>query len=118
MIETTGEEQRLPAQIETALFRVVQEALNNVARHAEAKNAEVTISTQADSVVVEIADDGKGFDLHDVRASADSSRGLGLMGMEERISLLNGRLEINSKIDEGTSIRLEVPLPKGVGHDE
>ncbi|TAK33688.1 MAG: HAMP domain-containing protein [Chloroflexota bacterium] len=118
MIETTGEERRLPPQMETALFRVVQEALNNVARHAEAEHTDVTIDFRSDSVVVEVADDGKGFDPREVSASADSPRGLGLLGMRERVSLMNGQLEVQSAPGEGSSVRIQVPVPMEVSRYE
>lgn len=120
MIETRGQERRFPPQIEAALFRVVQEALNNVARHAEAENADITIEFRSESVVVEIADDGQGFDPHEVETprAAGSARGLGLLGMRERISLLNGQLELQSAPGEGTYVRIQVPIPLEVSHDE
>jgi signal transduction histidine kinase len=96
---------RLPSEIETALYRIVQEALTNVIKHANAKTVSVTLTRQADRVAVVIEDDGRGFD-----PGAQPGEGLGLVGMRERIALLDGRLSIESGAGRGTTIAVEVPL--------
>jgi signal transduction histidine kinase len=110
-LETEGEERRLPSEIETAVFRVAQEALTNVARHAEAENAAISLSFKDTMLRVAIEDDGKGFDVAAVERSADSTRGLGLLGMRERVALLNGSLTIDSAPDSGTIVSVQVPVP-------
>ena len=110
-LETEGTERRLPSQIETAVFRVAQEALTNVARHAEAGNAAISLSFKDAILRVEVEDDGKGFDVAAVERSADSTRGLGLLGMRERAGLLDGNLTIDSAPDSGTTVIVEVPVP-------
>jgi len=109
-LETEGTERRLPSQIETAVFRVAQEALTNVARHAEAENAAISLSFEDTMLRVAIEDDGKGFDVAAVERSADSTRGLGLLGMRERVALLNGSLTIDSAPDSGTIVSVQVPV--------
>lgn len=110
-VETEGTERRLPSQIETAVFRVAQEALTNVARHARAENAAVSLSFDDAMLRVEVEDDGRGFDVADVERSADGTRGLGLLGMRERVALLDGTLAIDSMPDGGTTVSVEVPIP-------
>lgn len=99
---------RLPSDLETAVFRVVQEALTNVARHAGTMAANVTLTTGDNQLLVEITDRGRGFDLDAVQARRDS---LGLTGLCERVILAGGRFEIFSKTGQGTRIHAEFPLP-------
>jgi signal transduction histidine kinase len=96
---------RLPGEIETALYRIVQEALTNVIKHADAKTVSVVLTRQGDRVAVVIEDDGRGFD-----PGAQPGEGLGLLGMRERIALVDGRLTIESGAGQGTTIAVEVPL--------
>jgi two-component system sensor histidine kinase UhpB len=100
--------QRLDPQVELVLYRVIQEALTNVARHARARHVAVTLTQENGCVVAIIQDDGVGFDLEAVMASKE--RGLGLIGMRERMSLVGGRLTISSWPGGGTTVRAEVPL--------
>jgi signal transduction histidine kinase len=102
---------RLPPEIETALFRVVQEAIQNIARHAVARNVELSFARDDAWVVVDVVDDGIGFDLVEVTLLPDDGRGLGLMGMRERVELLGGKLEIDTAPGYGTRLHIEVPLP-------
>lgn len=92
-------------EVQVAIFRVVQEALTNVLRHAGARNATVRASRRDDELVIEVADDGKGFD-----PTRGTTR-LGLAGMRERVDLIGGTLEVVSSPDEGTCLRMRVPLP-------
>ncbi len=101
--------QRLPAEIEVAVYRIIQEALTNVAKHAEAKNVSVVSGYRDSTLVVVVEDDGKGFDVDRVMASADKEK-LGLFGMRERASLIGGKLAIESQPGAGATIFLEVPL--------
>lgn len=101
---------RLPPEMETVLYRVVQEALTNVARHAEAENCRVTLRRKDDVIQGIIEDDGMGFDPQDAMLSEEKGRGLGLHGMKERIDLIGGSLEFESRVNEGSTIFLEVPL--------
>ena len=101
------EEERLPATVETALYRIVQEGLTNVARHAQANTASILIERRNGSVITIIEDDGIGFDP----SRADSSRNrLGLYGMRERAELLDGTFYLESEPGKGTTIFIEVPL--------
>jgi signal transduction histidine kinase/HAMP domain-containing protein len=102
--------QRLAPEIETALFRVMQEAINNIARHAAARNVDIQLELDEDTAVVSIRDDGIGFDLTELSVSSNSARGLGLVGIRERIELLGGELDINTFPGSGTHIHIRVPL--------
>jgi signal transduction histidine kinase len=99
---------RLPAQVETACFRLVQEALTNVVRHSGARRVAVTLAAERDTVRVEVRDDGGGFD---VRAARGTSQGLS--NMDERAALAGGELRIESGPGKGTTIRASFPVTEG-----
>jgi signal transduction histidine kinase len=101
---------RLPANVETALFRITQEAINNVIRHAEAHNVMISLRLRDDWVELEIKDDGNGFDPQITQASSDISSGLGLLGMRERVDLFHGEFFIKSAPSSGTTIQARIPL--------
>ena len=101
----TGAE-RLSPELESTVYRLVQEALANVVKHARAERADVHVGANANCVMVEVRDDGVGFDP-DVRAP-----GFGLVGMKERIALAGGKLEIDTSLGRGTTVRAEVPLAR------
>ena len=96
---------RLPAEIETALYRIVQEALTNIVKHARASRVSIVLSERERAVTVVIDDDGVGFTPERAR-----EEGLGLAGMRERVALVDGRLAIESREGAGTTLRIEVPL--------
>jgi signal transduction histidine kinase len=98
-------DERLPEPVETALYRIVQEAVTNVAKHAGAEHLSITLMRKNGSVVAIVEDDGKGFDPE--RARSD---GLGLVGMRERLALVGGTLRIEAAAGAGTTIAAEVPL--------
>ena len=97
--ETLGDETKV------TVYRLVQEALNNAATHASAKNAKVTIAQNSDKITVEIIDDGQGFD-------PGRQRGMGILGMEERVRRLGGTLTIESAPGKGATVEAELPLHK------
>ncbi|HWQ23174.1 MAG TPA: GAF domain-containing protein [Gaiellaceae bacterium] len=98
-------EERLPGEIETTLYRIVQEALTNIVRHAQATRVSVVLRRAAGAVTAVVEDDGAGFD------PAAQHAGLGLVGMRERAALAGGRLTIEAAPGRGTTIVAEVPLP-------
>jgi two-component system, NarL family, sensor histidine kinase UhpB len=106
----TGFKRRLPAELETALYRIVQESLTNTARHANAHTVTITMKEDVNAVYATIVDDGSGFDVDALLKSPDQDRGLGLAGMNERALLLNGRLNIISSPGHGTKVELRIPL--------
>ena len=102
--------ERLSANLEIGLFRIAQEALNNIAKHAEAASANLNIARQASTIALCIEDDGKGF-LHDKNPHADRrEQGMGMINMRERVEALNGALTIESQPGRGTKIIIELPL--------
>jgi signal transduction histidine kinase len=109
-VEETSARRRLPAEMETALFRVVQEAITNIARHAAARNVCVLFHYSEKETTVTVEDDGIGFEPDSLSISPDQGRGLGLLGMEERLELLGGELQIDSTPGYGTQIHIRVPL--------
>ena len=109
--KTVGRPRRLTSQLETTLFRVIQEAFTNTAKYSHAKNTEVSLHFKKRVAMVHIRDDGMGFDVKDAINSKDRPRGLGLLGMRERVELMNGTLNIRSGPGVGgTEITIEVPL--------
>jgi signal transduction histidine kinase len=105
----SGEERRLPAELETALFRIGQEAISNVARHANASNAFLVIGFEDAAVTLEVEDDGEGFDAA-AAASRNEQGGWGLMGMAERATLFGGECEITSGPGTGTRVAVRIPF--------
>lgn len=109
-VDETSAPRRLEPEMETAVFRVVQEAINNIARHAAARNVWIQLSYNHQSLVVTVEDDGIGFETSSIQTTPGSLRGLGLMGMRERLELLGGDLEITSLPGQGTELVITVPL--------
>jgi signal transduction histidine kinase len=106
-----GTARPLPAEVEEALLRIVQEALANVRKHAAASRVTLTLSYLDDAVTLDVHDDGVGFD-HAATAAA-AGAGLGLHAMAERVAALAGSLAVESAPGEGTTIAVEVPVPAG-----
>jgi two-component system sensor histidine kinase DegS len=107
-----GQERRLPGNTEGVLFRIIQEALTNVHKHARAKMAEVTMNLQPSRVSVTIKDDGQGFDVARTEANLHKNKNLGLLSMRERAELEKGTLEIRSQPGRGTEVKVEIALSK------
>ncbi len=108
-INTKGLQERLPVHLETVIFRVIQEAINNILKHAQARNVLIKINRSRNRIKIDILDDGKGFDVHNVLTIREGTRGLGLQGMKERIELVKGKITIDSDIDKGTKISITIP---------
>ncbi len=111
-VEASSAPRRLPTEVETALFRVVQEAITNIARHAAARNVHISFHFEAARITVRIEDDGIGFDMVEATLSPHSGRGLGLMGMRERVEVLGGDIDIDTAPGYGVKIRICVPAGK------
>ena len=93
----------LPEEYRTCIYRVVQEALQNSSRHAGARTVRISVHHGGGRVLLRVQDDGKGFEAAHVR-------GLGLIGMEERVTHLNGELHVRSRSGEGTTLEVELPV--------
>ena len=105
-----GIERRFSAEMELTIFRIVQEALRNVEKHAQASKVEVKIEFCEGKTKISIGDNGKGFDSGRSLADLPREGKLGIAGMEERVRLLNGNMRIESKPDKGTKVMIEVPI--------
>ena len=103
LVRAAGETDDLPEEHKTCIYRLVQEAVNNSARHSSARTVEVVVERQDSRVLFSVRDDGCGFDTRFVR-------GLGLLGMEERVRQLGGQLRLDSQLGRGTLIAAELPL--------
>jgi signal transduction histidine kinase len=103
--EASIAEERLPEEVEIALYRIVQESLTNVVKHARARHVSILLARRDGGVKVVIEDDGLGFDVAE-RANG----GFGLIGMQERLALLGGRLRVESNGEAGTTVAAEVPV--------
>ncbi|TAN38491.1 MAG: HAMP domain-containing protein [Nitrospirae bacterium] len=106
----------LDPQAEIQLFRIMQEAIINISRHAAPKNVFILIGVNHERLNIEIEDDGCGFDTESLEVSGDSTRGLGILGMKERASFLNWDLKICSEPGKGTRIGIKAPLASEFDH--
>jgi signal transduction histidine kinase len=101
---------KLSPELETACFRVAQEALTNVARHAQARNVWVDLHLVAEALDLRVRDDGIGFDAGVARNRAIGGASVGLLGMQERVSLAGGEYELSTRPGGGTEVRARLPL--------
>ncbi|MET0413202.1 MAG: chemotaxis protein CheB [Polyangiaceae bacterium] len=104
------EDARLPPSVESTLYRVIQEAMNNVYKHAAAKNVSVSVERREEHVLAIVEDDGQGFDAEAVIA-ADDHRHIGIPGMRERLAIVGGDLTVDSRPGGGATVRARIPLP-------
>ncbi len=107
---SSGFKDRLPSEMETALYRIVQEALTNTARHGNAHKIRITLQEDENAISASIVDDGTGFDVDAVLRSPVQERRLGLAGMNERAILLDGTLDIHSTPGYGTTVEVRIPI--------
>lgn len=109
--QSTGlEQRRLDPELETALYRIVQEALTNVVRHAQARHVGLVLECRRDHLLAIVEDDGAGFDVEAVLGSSAPGPKLGLLGMRERVALVGGTMEVESVAGRGTTVLVRVPL--------
>jgi two-component system sensor histidine kinase UhpB len=104
-------EPRPPPAVESTCFRVAQEALTNVIRHAQARRVEVELGIADGALQLVVRDDGRGFDVADARRRAIRGESQGLLGMQERVDLAGGDLEMESTPGQGTAVRARFPIP-------
>jgi two-component system CheB/CheR fusion protein len=105
------DEPRLAGTIETTIYRVIQEAMNNVYRHAAAQSVSVSIERRGGALTVIVEDDGQGFDPAAVMGNGAGTPRIGIAGMHERAALVDGELTVESSLGAGTTVRLRVPIP-------
>ncbi|MHB1125690.1 MAG: sensor histidine kinase [Bacillota bacterium] len=108
-----GFQERLPEKLETSLYRILQEAITNVLRHARALSLSIVLKQSRGKIIMEVDDDGQGFEAR------QSNYGWGLKGIKERIDNLHGELHVVSRVGKGTSVRIVIPVKEEeVGHIE
>jgi signal transduction histidine kinase len=112
LFDAAGMEPRLDEEIESALFRIAQEALTNVSRHARATRVEVLVAANNSAVSLMVADDGRGFSTSEVPLPLSRSGGVGMVAMRERAARLNGYLTVQSAPGMGTTLEVTVPLKR------
>ncbi|MEU0495326.1 GAF domain-containing sensor histidine kinase [Mycobacterium sp. NPDC006124] len=108
---------RLPDHVEIAIYRIAQECLQNVVKHAHASHASLTFSVSEDTARLEIVDDGRGFDTLENPLGGDEMGGYGLLSMAERAEIVGGRLNIRSRPGAGTAVTATIPLPASPGRE-
>jgi two-component system sensor histidine kinase UhpB len=108
-INANGEVEPLPAQLNSTLFRIAQEAINNIIRHSLAEKVEINLYRQGEDILLEVKDDGRGFDLNLVRQEALQLQHLGLLGIQERAELVGGQTNLSSTPGRGTQLIIRVP---------
>ena len=109
-LKVLGRERRFLPEVESLLFRIVQEALNNIRRHAQASEAQVVMEFAEDRTKVTISDNGRGFELSGRVDDLPRSGKLGLAGIQERARLLGGSLDVKSEPSKGATIVVEAPI--------
>jgi two-component system sensor histidine kinase UhpB len=109
-VDGSNKDMRLPPHLETMLFRISQEAVSNILRHAEASEASLTLQMENDHVTLQVTDNGRGFDVEKSQGEAVTRKQLGLLGMQERASMVNGTVKVESRPGKGTTLRVYVPL--------
>jgi two-component system sensor histidine kinase UhpB len=114
-LKTIGLERRLGPEVETALYRIVQEGLTNVARHAHAARISIGLKRNGSTVQATIEDDGRGFNVDEELNRKRAEYGAGLVGIRERVTLLGGEFDIQSQPGQGTRLSIVIPWE---GHDE
>ena len=108
--EFEGVEERLPTEVEVTLFRIAQGTVGNILEHAEAKNVSIRLECGTNECVLEVKDDGKGFDVNKITRVDKGGRGAGLFTMKERARLVGGACKIRSEPGKGTKIAVKIPL--------
>lgn len=106
----TESKHRFSPEIETTIYRIAQEALTNVAKHANADQIDIEMKNDNNSIQITIEDNGEGFDVSDLEKLPESGQGIGLIGLRERVLILNGQFQLNSKQNRGTTIKIALPI--------
>ena len=109
-VELEGDSVRLSSSVEIAVYRIVQEALNNVRKHAQATRATLRLYFEGEHLRIEVIDDGKGFNVARILESAIAEQHMGLLGMKQRVEWLGGALRLESSEDTGTRVTVRVPV--------
>jgi signal transduction histidine kinase len=106
-------DERLPDAVEIGVYRIIQEAITNIARHAAASHVTIRLARTSTGLDGSVSDDGQGFVVDREARERASGRGLGLLGMRERAALLGGSVTIESDVGAGTTLQFTIPLANG-----
>ena len=117
-VEIKGRERRLLPDVEAALFRFNQGGIGNIANHSKAKNATIVLDYQDDELLIQVTDDGQGFDVSQLTDIEESGRGRGLFSMRERIGFLGGNGSIESQPGQGTNVWARIPIGQDIEYAE
>jgi signal transduction histidine kinase len=117
-VHVMGKRRRLPSEVETTLYRIAQEAMTNVAKHAQATHASIRLHFDKQEVALSVTDDGVGMDVEAGRQAAARGRGWGLAGIRERVQLVGGTLDVDSAPGAGTKLSVRVPVSPSPGSEE
>ncbi len=113
--DVKGLSRRLAPAVETALFRIVQEAIHNIIKYAEAHNVRIQLEVKGGKITTVVEDDGKGFDVEAFFKSGIGAQSLGILGIQERTTLLGGTFTIKSQVGQGTRVMVEIPIASSSG---
>ncbi len=108
-LDIVGEERRLAPYVEVTIFRLVQELLHNVWKHAHASHVQVNLDLQGSAVRISVEDDGSGFDLDEAMASAKERKTLGIVTMQQRLEMLGGDMQYDTSLGRGTKVTVQIP---------
>ena len=117
-VEVKGTERRFAADVETAVFRVVQGTIGNIIKHSKAKNASIVLVYEPNEFSLTIRDDGLGFDVSKLTDVEESGRGRGLFSMRERIGFLGGTSGVESRVGAGTTVWARIPIGQDISYDK
>lgn len=117
-VDYTGDVHPLPPETEVGLYRIAQSSIGNIAEHSEARDVAITLDYKIDQLTMRIKDDGKGFDVNKLTGVDEKGRGSGLFSMKERVKLMGGECSIESYPGRGTTVRVVIPVAKGIGNAE
>jgi signal transduction histidine kinase len=117
-VEVKGTERRFAADVETAVFRVVQGTVGNIIKHSKAKNASIVLVYEPNEFSLTIRDDGLGFDVSKLTDVEESGRGRGLFSMRERIGFLGGTSGVESRVGAGTTVWARIPIGQDISYDK
>lgn len=111
-------DRRLSPETELSLYRIAQEAISNIVRHSEARNAAIRLECDADKCVLRVEDDGKGFDVSEITSIDERGRGAGMFGMKERVTMVGGTCSCQSQPGQGTRVIAQVPIVRRTADGE
>src|SRR5207249_3675417 len=109
-VAVIGLKGRLPRPIEVAVFRIVQEALNNIAKHAHAAHAQVNLEQESGDLLVTVEDDGSGFNVDELADRTDKGKALGIASIRQRAEMLGGQIILESLVGRGTKVSAAIPI--------